>query len=400
MNKYTLAILLTLVFTACSTDPQILIEEEAVWNMHIIDSGSVGADGVQLIDVNNDGLPDVVSAWEEGGCVRVSLNPGAENARNAWASETVGETPDIESAFASDLDGDGDMDIVASCEGDTKTMFVLWKDNESWTKQSIPASNNIMPWMMAIRVKIEGNQYPHIVAGGRGDGASVGYFSLSDNPRDIATWQWHHLSDAGWIMGIDASDIDGDGDVDILITDRVGPDRSLRWLENPNKEGESWANHFIASGIFNPFFFARGDLDHDGDEDIVFTANEGNKSLLLICSRLDNSGDRWNVERLLFPDGVGTAKGVALGDINNDGNPDIILTCEHAREGKSGVFWVDGKTRNAYLISGPVGIKYDNVVLFDLDADGDLDIITTEENEGGPGTGLGVVWYENPGRNN
>jgi len=53
------------------------------------------------------------------------------------------------------------------------------------------------------------------------------------------------------------------------------------------------------------------------------------------------------------------------------------------------------------------GIKYDNVVLEDLDQDGDLDIITTEENGASgilgrllPGLvtrGLGLIWFENPG---
>jgi hypothetical protein len=44
-------------------------------------------------------------------------------------------------------------------------------------------------------------------------------------------------------------------------------------------------------------------------------------------------------------------------------------------------------------ISGPTGVKYDLVALVDLDGDGDLDVITTEEN-----TNLGVIWYENPAR--
>jgi hypothetical protein len=53
------------------------------------------------------------------------------------------------------------------------------------------------------------------------------------------------------------------------------------------------------------------------------------------------------------------------------------------------------------------GIKHDNLVLQDLDGDGDLDIITTEENGARgllsrllPGLitrGLGLIWYENPG---
>jgi hypothetical protein len=38
--------------------------------------------------------------------------------------------------------------------------------------------------------------------------------------------------------------------------------------------------------------------------------------------------------------------------------------------------------------------------LLDVDADGDLDILKTEENDNAAGSnpGLGLVWYENPTR--
>jgi hypothetical protein len=45
----------------------------------------------------------------------------------------------------------------------------------------------------------------------------------------------------------------------------------------------------------------------------------------------------------------------------------------------------------AQPISGAAGAKFDLVQTLDLDDDGDLDVVTTEES-----AGLGVVWYENP----
>ena len=50
-------------------------------------------------------------------------------------------------------------------------------------------------------------------------------------------------------------------------------------------------------------------------------------------------------------------------------------------------------------ISGPTGSKFDRVGLLDLDADGDLDAVTTEENFGEESTGLGAIWCENPRTN-
>ena len=88
-----------------------------------------------------------------------------------------------------------------------------------------------------------------------------------------------------------------------------------------------------------------------------------------------------------------------VGDIDLDGQPDLVFTCEQASQDKSGCMWLsyrDAPTDpvwDAHDISGPEGLKYDLVQLLDLDADGDLDVLTCEEAEN-----LGVFWYENPVR--
>jgi hypothetical protein len=49
-------------------------------------------------------------------------------------------------------------------------------------------------------------------------------------------------------------------------------------------------------------------------------------------------------------------------------------------------------------VSGTEGVKFDLNLLLDIDGDGDLDIVNSEENDNAAGSnpGLGVVWYENP----
>ena len=54
------------------------------WIRHTIDNTSRGADGVRLADVNDDGLLDIATGWEEGGQIRVYLNPGGQVARPSW----------------------------------------------------------------------------------------------------------------------------------------------------------------------------------------------------------------------------------------------------------------------------------------------------------------------------
>ncbi len=100
------------------------------------------------------------------------------------------------------------------------------------------------------------------------------------------------------------------------------------------------------------------------------------------------------------PLGVRCGKAVRVGDIDLDGVPDIVHTANTQQErAKRGVCWlrregaaVAGPWR-ATDVSGPRGAKFDLIQLLDLDGDGDLDVLTCEENDQ-----LGVLWYENPAR--
>ena len=87
-------------------------ELDRPWARHTIDDSSRGADGVRLGDVNGDGLPDIVTGWEEGGRVRVYVHPGKSAVKRRWPAVTVGEVTQPEDAVFADLDGDGALDVV------------------------------------------------------------------------------------------------------------------------------------------------------------------------------------------------------------------------------------------------------------------------------------------------
>ncbi len=98
--------------------------QDTPWARHVIDDSYSGADGVRLADVNNDGLMDIATGWEEGGRTKVYINPGYEGVKDPWPAVLVAETPDVEDAVFADLDGDGAVDVISSTEGKTKKIFV------------------------------------------------------------------------------------------------------------------------------------------------------------------------------------------------------------------------------------------------------------------------------------
>lgn len=380
---------------------------DAGWQRHVIDDSSQGADGVRLADVNGDGLLDIATGWEQGGAVRVCLNPGPARARAKWPAVRVGSVGDVEDAVFADLDGDGAVDVVSCSEGRTRLISVHWAprnparllDADAWVTESLTAAANRMRWMFALPMELDGRHGVDLVAGGKGSAAALGWFESPAQARQLADWQWHELRRVGWLMSLAASDMDGDGDVDLVFSDRQGNRSGAYWLQNPGAgpaQLQSWREHAIGGVGTEAMFLQLGDLDQDGGEDVLLAV----KPKQIIWFRRDHSsGQSWQSYSIPLPDIAGTAKAVRLADLNGDGRQDLVFSCENARAAQHGLMWLssDGPPQvgkwTPHALSGVDGVKYDLIAIVDLDGDGDLDTITTEEVNN-----LGVIWYENPSR--
>jgi hypothetical protein len=391
--------------TACAAEPPS--PAGVAWKRHVIDGSSKGADGVRLADVNGDGLMDIATGWEQGGAVRVCLNPGPGKVRGAWAAVAVGSVTDVEDAVFADVDGDGATDVVSCAEGDTRRISIHWAPKErerymdatAWRTELLPASAGAMMWMFALPMRIDGKQA--LVAGGKGRNAAIGWFEPAADARKLADWKWHALRPAGWVMSLVASDMDGDGDADIVFSDRKGEHRGAGWLENPGATpgtgpAQTWREHAIGGAGLEAMFLHLTDLDRDGLEDVLLAARPKEIQWL---RRLDRTGRAWAAHCIPLPESTGGAKAVTAGDMDGNGRLDLVFSCEGATAPRHGVMWLscdggfDAGKWTAHPVSGVDGVKHDLVELMDLDADGDLDVITTEEVKN-----FGVIWYENPGK--
>ncbi len=410
-----------LVFVACAAlvlAPHAAAEASSrgrPWTMHTIDDSSRGADGVRLADVNGDGLPDIATGWEEGGLTRLYLHPGHAQAAKPWPAVRVGRTPSVEDAVSADLDGDGDHEVISCCEGGARKIVVHWPPDEvdallqpkRWRAEPLPESIDRMMWMFAVPAQLDGRRGVDLAAAGKGSDCRVGWFAAPTDPRRLHDWAWHDLAPAGWIMSLRVLDVDGDGDPDLLFSDRKGPHRGVRWLENPGRDdavnARSWKDHCIGAADCEGMFLDVADLDADGRDDVALATR---RTGLLLLLRPDDPRKTWTTRTIPWPADCGTGKGVAAGDLDGDGALDLVLSCEHARSPLSGLVWLDcqgppaARRFTVRELSGPRGIKFDRIELADLDGDGDLDALTCEESHPVEGRrhGLGVVWYENPAR--
>jgi len=379
------ALLVSLVGTA---------NAQETWKRHTIDRSSRGADGVRPHDVNGDGLPDLCTGWEEGGVIRAYLHPGHENVKQPWPAVTVGKVKSPEDAVFIDVNGDGAVDVISSCEGRQQTIFMHvapsnpddYLQRDAWQTETIAASENQTRWMFSLPWQTKQGEPLELIAGSKSPSAAVGRFTQNDD----GIWTWSKLTDAGWIMSLMPEDINQDGQADLLYSDRKGKHRGVYWIDL-SAESASQAPKLIGGTDYEVMFLDTGDLDQDGHRDVV-CATYGDT---LLWFRRTEAAPAFEQIEIPMPANTGTGKSVRIADVNQDGQHDLVISCGNAGK-KHGVMWMQKQAGEwiAHPISGTEeGIKFDLLQLIDLDGDGDQDVLTCEERDN-----LGVIWYENPTR--
>jgi hypothetical protein len=178
------------------------------------------------------------------------------------------------------------------------------------------------------------------------------------------------LSCPGENTGVACADYDNDGDLDIYVVNgAMYPNKLLR-----NDGNGTFVD--VTSGPLGDMGSARGvawgDYDNDGDLDVYFANyNFGNKLL-----RNDGGGTFTDVTTTVLADG-GNPTNVAWGDYDNDGDLDLFVAKTNVSfQGAIKLFRNDGGGVFVDATSGALadtGIWFGNS-LGDFDNDGDLDL--------------------------
>ena len=185
---------------------------------------------------------------------------------------------------------------------------------------------------------------------------------------------------------IELGDLDGDGDLDAITASEYfinwnGVTCPAKVSIHTNTNGVFQATKILNDG-FQPRDIALGDMDNDGDLDIV-VGNEGDGETL-------SSGE----DKVYFNDGIGNfinsvtfgseddnTFSVALGDVDNDGDLDIALgdfgmwDDSGGRPAQNYIYLNDGKGKS--YTPKPIESCYgftSHICMGDVDNDGDLDI--------------------------
>jgi len=209
-------------------------------------------------------------AWYEndgltppGWTLRV-IDSGTTNADGARDIEAV------------DLDGDGDTDVVTAA---LLSDQFAWYENDGmtppgWTLRVIDSGTNADGARDIDAVDLDGDGDTDVVTASRFSDQFAWYENDGATPPGWTV----HVIDSGTTnsdspLSIDAVDFDGDGDTDV-VTAAMRSDQ-FAWYENDGATPPGWTLHVIDSGTTNAHSaidIDAVDFDGDGDTDVVTAA--------------------------------------------------------------------------------------------------------------------------------
>ena len=177
---------------------------------------------------------------------------------------------------------------------------------------------------------------------------------------------------SAYTRAVALGDVDGDGDLDMVVGNGSGGANEL--LLNSG-DGTFVAASAFPGGSADTYAVALGDVDGDGDLDMVVGNNWGGSNELLL-----NSGDGTFVAASAFPGGSEYTYAVALGDVDGDGDLDMVVGNNFdmvvGNYGANELLLNSGDGTFVAASAFPGGSAYTNAVaLGDVDGDGDLDMV-------------------------
>ncbi|MEM6721095.1 MAG: T9SS type A sorting domain-containing protein [Bacteroidota bacterium] len=351
------------------------------WRSVTIDNK--GARDAFAADIDGDGDTDILTTFRRDNKVVWYENLDGLGSFDIEKIITV-DIEDCRSIYGADIDGDGDIDVITASSGDNK---LAWYENTdglgNFGTQQIIDTNFVHPFSEVIVTDINNDSYLDVVSI---MGEQIVWYVNIDGLGNFGNQQTLIAIDARSIF---VEDIDNDNDVDIIIGD-YGTS-SISWLENIDGQGSFGDIQIITTETNGVSDVYAADIDGDGNKDVVSVSSDsGSDNKIAWYENTDGQGN-FGPQQIIASDYRATH--VYVSDIDNDNDMDVISGGFYNLE----IVWYEN-TDGLGNFGGEQIVRdllYNQVIFSTLatDIDGDLDKDILYVSWDSPQ----VVWVENTG---
>jgi hypothetical protein len=384
------------------------------------DAGAPCLNSVAVADVNADGKPDVLTAGgcpdinEQGlpGSVSVFLGNGDGTFQPSVVYDSGGV--DTTSVQVADVNGDGKLDVLAASICSTAAcplpvVAVLVGNGDGTFQAPLTYDSGLQAWSLAVADLNRDGKLDLVVAGSYLPGRPVRWIGVLLGNGD-GTFQSVVTYGSGPTASVALSDVNGDGKLDALVTivcsDAYCKNGFLGVLLG-NGDGTFQPGVTYDAG-YQPVSLAVADVNGDGKTDALVTKQLTSSALDSAVGVLLGNGDGTFGPVISYDSGAPTAMSLAVGDVNFDGRPDVMVA--HCTIGRSNGYSCPGGSGIVSLLRGnadgtfqaPVrytsgGVWARSVAVADVNGDGSPDLLVANAfgRANGDGT-LGVLLNNTP----